>query len=101
MYVSLYQEGIHYCRPTPHTSSTEPVISAYRIINKLSHHQQIVLNLMRTDSSTNLIIAISRQYGLSKRRGNLSKAVNLLLKLAFSIFCHSEFVYDACSVYFT
>jgi len=31
----------------------------------------------------------------------LSKAANLLLKIAFSRFCHSEFVYNTGSVYFT
>jgi len=35
MYISFYQEGIHYCEA--HTYSTETVINASRLINKFDH----------------------------------------------------------------
>jgi len=46
---------------------------------------------MLPDSSANFIIAIFRQCTF---RSRLSKAANLLLKIAFSRFFLSEFVYD-------
>jgi len=54
---------------------------------------------MLPDSSTNLIIATVPSK--HKRRSQLSKATNLLVKIAFSRFCHSEFIYVTGSVYLT
>jgi len=47
--------------------------------------------------------SICRQCSLSICRSRLSKVANPLLKIAFSRFCRSEFVYDtgSGSVYFT
>ena len=42
IYVSFYQDGIHYC--TAHKYSAEAENSAYRLINKLSQHQEMVTN---------------------------------------------------------
>jgi len=44
---------------------------------------------------------ICRQCSFSMRRCRLSKAANLRLKIPFSRYCHSAFVYDTGSVYFT
>ena len=74
--ISFYHGGIHYC--TAHKCSKETVIPASRLIDKFDHCYNVVYKY--------------------KRRSQLSKATNLLLKIAFSIFCHSEFVYDTGSV---
>ena len=82
IYVPFCQERINYF--TTHKWSIETVIKL-------------------PDSSTKLIIATSRHCGLSMCRSRLSKAANpnVLLKNAVPGFCHSEFVYNTGSVYFT
>ena len=76
-YVYFYQEGIHY--RTAHKYSTEAVSNASRLIN----------NLLYLDS-------VVTQYTF---RSRLSRAANLLLKIAFFRFSLSEFVYDTDSIH--
>jgi len=52
--------------------------------------------LMLPDSSTNSKI----QCSLNNCQSRLSNAPNLLLKVAFSRFCHSKFAYVTGNVYF-
>jgi len=80
-YVYFSQEEIHYC--TAHKYSTGTVIYASRFIYKFDH----------------CYIYAVLHYTF---RSRLSKAANLLLKIAFSRFFLSEFVYDiGGSVYVT
>jgi len=81
-YVSFYQEGIHY-------SSAQS--------------SQIQYRDMLPDSSTHLIVASVYLYSVvTQFRSRLSRAANLLLKIAFFGFFLSEFVSDAVgSVYIT
>jgi len=74
-YVYFYQEGIHYC--TAHKYSTEAVINDSRLINNLLYLDSVVTHYMF--------------------RSRLSRAANLLLKIAFFRFSLSEFVYDTGS----
>jgi len=71
-----------YVTVTAHMYSTETVINASRLINKFHYCY---------------IWTVSSQY---KRGNRLLKAANLLLKMAFSRFFHSKFVYDAGSASF-